>query len=291
MNPVQLSPIVAGAWRLADWNWTKEQRLQWIEQCLERGVTSFDHADIYGNYSVEQLFGEALALRPELRSQMQLVSKCGIKLISDQRPEHQIKSYDHSRKHILNSVERSLKALQTDHLDLLLLHRPSPLMDADEVAETFIQLKAEGKVLHFGVSNFTPAQFDLLNSRFELVTNQIELSPLHLDPLSDGTLDQAQKLKAPPMVWSPLAQGRIFTEHSERANRVRSALEHLSQNLGVAVSTVVYAWILKHPSRPIPITGSHRIEAIDEAVKALEVHLTDEQWFEVWQASTGHEVP
>lgn len=287
---LKLSRIIAGAWRMGDWNWSAQQRLAWIEQCIERGVTTFDHADIYGNYGVEALFGEALALRPDLRKKIQLVSKCGIKLLSDQRPQHQIKSYDYSRKHILWSVENSLKELRTDHLDVLLLHRPSPLMQADEVAEAFTQLQQQGKVLSFGVSNFTPAQFDLLNSRFELVTNQIELSPLHLDPLHDGTLDQLQKDRVAPMIWSPLAQGRIFTDHSERSLRVRQVLERLSQVHEVPISTIVYAWILKHPSRPLPITGSQRMQVIDEAVLALNVQLTDEQWFEIWQASTGHEV-
>lgn len=287
---LQLSRIIAGAWRMGDWNWSAGQRLSWIEQCIERGVTTFDHADIYGNYGVEGLFGEALALKPDLREKIQLVSKCGIKLRSDQRPQHQIKSYDHSRKHILWSVENSLKELRTDHLDLLLLHRPSPLMQADEVAEAFTQLQQEGKVLAFGVSNFTPAQFDLLNSRFELVTNQIELSPLHLDPLHDGTLDQLQKDRVAPMIWSPLAQGRIFTDQSDRSMRVRQTLEKLAQVHEVPISTIVYAWILKHPCRPLPITGSQRMQVIDEAVQSLKVHLTDEEWFEIWQASTGHEV-
>ncbi|GEM46157.1 aldo/keto reductase [Deinococcus cellulosilyticus] len=288
---LKLSTIVAGAWRMADWNWNPQDRLHWIEQCIERGVTSFDHADIYGNYSVEGLFGEALALNPELRNQMQLVSKCGIKLISDRRPEHRIKSYDHSKKHIIWSVENSLRELRTDRLDLLLLHRPSPLMQADEVAEAFSELQQQGKVLAFGVSNFTPHQFDLLNSRFELVTNQIELSPLHLDPLHDGTLDQLQKERVAPMVWSPLAQGRIFTDSGERSVRVRLTLERLANEHGVSVATLVYAWILKHPSRPLPITGSQRMQVINEAVQALNVQLSEQDWFEVWQASQGHEVP
>ncbi|GGJ32358.1 aldo/keto reductase [Deinococcus roseus] len=288
---LKLSRIIAGAWRMGDWNWNAQQRLAWIEQCLERGVSSFDHADIYGNYSVEDLFGEALALQPQLRERIQLVSKCGIKLLSDRRPEHRIKSYDYSSTHIRESVENSLKALRTDHLDLLLLHRPSPLLNADEVAETFAALKQEGKVLHFGVSNFSPAQFALLNSRFPLVTNQIELSPLHLDPLHDGTLDQAQELRTAPMVWSPLAQGRVFTGEGDQAQRVRGTLHKLADQHGVAVSTVVYAWILMHPSNPFPITGSQRMSVINEAVQALQVKLSAENWFEVWQAAAGHEVP
>src|SRR5262249_28279903 len=154
-----LSNIVAGCWRMSEWGWTPEQRLAWIEACIERGATSFDHADIYGGYAVEALFGEALALQPALREKMQLVSKCGIKRVHAARPGHRIKSYDSSREHIVASVENSLKMLRTDRLDLLLLHRPDALMDADEVAEAFEMLKRSGKVLRFGVSNFTPSQF------------------------------------------------------------------------------------------------------------------------------------
>ena len=194
-----LSPIVAGAWRMAEWNWTAQERLRWIEQAVELGVASFDHADIYGDYVVEGLFGEALALRPALREKLQLVDKCGIKLVSQRRPGHRIKSYDTSRNHILASVEASLRALRTDRLELLLIHRPDALMDADEIAQTFATLKQQGKVLHFGVSNFMPWQFELLEAAMNahgdcLVTNQIELHPLRLEPLHDGTLDQGTTL-------------------------------------------------------------------------------------------------
>ena len=161
----RLSPIVAGAWRMADWHWDAQQRLRWIEECVELGVTSFDHADIYGGYAVEGLFGQALALAPALRERLQLVGKCGIKLVSPARPEHRIKHYDSSAAHIATSVDASLRALRTDRLDLLLIHRPDPLMDADEVARAFESLRAAGKVRHFGVSNFTPGQFELLASR------------------------------------------------------------------------------------------------------------------------------
>src|SRR5262245_36911763 len=156
-----LSPIVAGAWRMAEWGWTPQQRLRWIEQAVELGVTSFDHADIYGDYSVEGLFGEALALRPGLRDQLQLVDKCGIKLVSPHRPANALKICDTSLAHGLSSVDASLRALHTDRLDLLLIHRPDAIMDAAEVADTFVTLRQQGKVLQFGVSNFMPSQFEL----------------------------------------------------------------------------------------------------------------------------------
>ena len=191
----EFSPVIAGVWRMASWEWSVAERVRWIEQCLEAGVTTFDHADIYGGYSVEALFGEALAAAPELKARVKLVTKCGIHLLNPSRPDTWIKHYDSSGRHIVASVERSLKNLGVDQLDLLLLHRPDSLMDVDEVAQAFDALRAAGKVAAFGVSNFTPSQFALLYSQTPLVTNQIEWHPLHLAPLFDGTLDQAQQLR------------------------------------------------------------------------------------------------
>ena len=287
-----LSPLVAGAWRLADWGWSPQQRLRWIEENLALGVTSFDHADIYGGYTVEALFGEALALQPSLRERLQLVDKCGIKLVSPQRPAHRVKSYDTSRGHIVASVEHSLRALRTDRLDLLLIHRPDALLDADEVASTFAALKQEGKVLHFGVSNFLPWQFELLDAAMarqglRLVTNQVELHPLHVAPLHDGTLDQAQRLGFRPMIWSPLAGGRLVAEPGDdaAARRVQAEAHRVSP------TAMALAWLMRHPARPVPVTGSRRIEAMKDAVAALGVQLDRESWHALWQAGQGVEVP
>jgi predicted oxidoreductase len=287
---MNLSPIVAGTWRLNEWKLDTPGLVRWIGQVLELGITSFDHADVYGGYSVEAAFGEALAAAPALRQRLQIVTKCGIKLLSPARPSHAVKHYDTSRAHITASVENSLRALRTDRIDLLLIHRPDALMDADEVAQTFAQLRAAGKVLHFGVSNHTPSQFALLHQRLPLVTNQIEFSPLNLSALGDGTLDQAQELGAPPMVWSPLAGGRLLKAQDEQAQRVRDVLSTLGNERGVSIATMAYAWLRRHPSRPIPITGSGRIEALREAVAALEVPLSAEDWYRVWQASMNREV-
>jgi predicted oxidoreductase len=286
-----LSPLVAGCWRMAEWGWTPQERLRWIEQCVELGVTSFDHADIYGSYTVEDLFGEALALAPGLRERLQLVSKCGIALVSSSRPAHRIKHYNTSAAHIRASVERSLAALRTDRLDLLLIHRPDALMDADEVAGAFEQLRRDGKVAHVGVSNFTPSQFALLNDRIALATNQIELHPLHLAPLHDGTLDQCQQLRLRPMIWSPLAGGRLTGGHDEHAQRVRNALQPMADRLGVSLATLAYAWLLRHPARPVPVLGSRRIASVHEALAALALRLDVQDWTALWQASAGHEVP
>ncbi len=289
-SPLMLSPVVAGVWRMADWKWSAAERLRWIEQCLDLGITSFDHADIYGGYTVEQLFGEALALAPRTRQRLQIVSKCGIGLVHPNRPHHHVKFYDTSRAHVVASVENSLRALHTDHIDLLLIHRPDPLMDPDELAETFRGLQQSGKVLHVGVSNHTPSQFQLLNRRHPLVTNQIELSALQMRALSDGTLDQCRDLGIRPMIWSPLGGGRLFTSQDEQALRVRGVLQRLALEHGVTPTAIALAWVMRHPSRPIPITGSRRVEALQDALAALRVRLEPQDWFEVWQASMGHPV-
>jgi predicted oxidoreductase len=293
-NPVAgpaLSDIVAGAWRMAEWGWSVAQRQAWIEGCISLGLSSFDHADIYGDYQTEPLFGQVLAKAPGLRQRMQLVSKCGIKLVSAQRPDHAIKSYDSSAAHIRAAVDNSLKALRTDYLDLLLIHRPDALMDADEVARCFERLRSQGKVLHFGVSNFTPRQFELLNNRIALVTNQIECSPLHLAALHDGTLDQAQQLRLRPMIWSPLAGGRLFSATDNAACRVRPVMQSLAERLGVSLTTLALAWLMRHPSRPRPVLGTRRINGAQEAVAALKLELSAQDWYLIWQAGAGHEVP
>jgi predicted oxidoreductase len=287
---MQLSPIVAGLWRLHEWKLDTPGLVRWIEQVLDVGITSFDHADVYGGYSVEAAFGEALAMSPALRGRMQLVTKCGIKLVSPARPQHAIKHYETSRAHITASVENSLRAFRTDRIDLLLIHRLDALMDPDEVADTFATLREQGKVLHFGVSNHLPPQFAMLHRRLALFTNQIEFSPVQMAALGDGTLDQATDLGLPPMIWSPLAGGRLFGARDEQAHRVHAVLEALGRARGVSAATMAYAWIRRHPSKPIPITGSGRIDALREAVAALDVELTSEDWYRVWRASMNREV-
>jgi predicted oxidoreductase len=219
------------------------------------------------------------------------------------RPEHALKHYDTSTRHIVDSVERSLSALRTDRLDLLLIHRPDPLLDLDEVAEAFLRLRREGKVLHFGVSNFTPWQYQALSSSVRLVTNQIEFSPLRLDPLTDGTFDQLQSLGVSPMIWSALGGGKVFADSAAPAGgnsgedptataaaRVRAAADTLARELGVSPATVIYAWILRLPSKPVVLTGSQRLSVLDEAVAATALKLTTQQWYRLYEACLGHEV-
>jgi predicted oxidoreductase len=287
------SRIVAGIMRLREWGLDTAGLLDFIHQCLDLGVTTFDHADIYGSYEVEELFGLALATEPSLRGRLELVTKTGIQLVSSNRPQTRVHHYDTSRDHIIASAERSLRNLHTDILDLLLIHRPDPLMDADEVAEALTALLAAGKVRHVGVSNFTSRQFELLQSRLDapLVTNQIELSVLYLAPLHDGTLDLLQQRRVPPMVWSPVAGGRLFDPSDERARRVRATLEAIGGDIGASVDQVALAWLLRHPARVLPVMGTGKIERLGEAVAAETLLLDRQQWFAVWEASAGHEVP
>lgn len=287
---MKLSPIVAGTWRLHQWGREPAALVRWIEEALELGITSFDHADIYGGYTVEALFGQALATAPGLRERLQIVTKCGIKIVSPQRPVHAIKSYDSSRAHVVASVDASLRALHTDRIDLLLIHRPDLLLEPDELADTFRLLLAAGKVLHFGISNHTPGQLALLRKRLPVATHQIEFSPLQMRALADGTLEQCVDLGLRPMIWSPLGGGRLFTGSDDQAQRVRGLLAELGAGRGVSAATMAYAWILRHPSRPIPITGSGRVAALREAVAALDIRLSAEDWYRVWQSSIGHEV-
>ncbi|KVG68164.1 aldo/keto reductase [Burkholderia pseudomultivorans] len=290
------SRIVFGMWRIGDWALSGRERRALVEAALELGVTSFDHADIYGDYTAESLFGDVLAEAPHLRERMQIVTKCGIRLVSARRPAHGIKHYDTRAAHLVASVEQSLRALRTDRLDLLLLHRPDPLMDADEVAATFARLRRDGKVREFGISNFMPAQAELLQDRMRalgmsLATNQVECSLLHLAPLDDGTFDQAQRWRCSPMLWSPLAGGRVLTDASPAATRVRACAERIGAALGVPETVVLFAWLLALPCRPLPIVGSSRIAALREAVAATRVTLEREHWFELLHAARGADVP
>lgn len=290
---LEFSRIVHGYWRLAEWNMKAEETLALLEKCIEMGITTIDHADIYGDYTCESLFGKVLALKPELRERIQIVTKCGIKLISKNRPDHKVKHYDTSRDHIIKSVENSLKNLHTDHIDLLLIHRPDPFMNPEEVADAFSKLKEEGKVLNFGVSNFRPSQFNMLSSYldFPLVTNQVEISVMYLNSFIDGTIDQCVERGIAPMAWSPLAGGKIFSSNDEKAARLRDTLGKIAGELNVqSIDTLMYAWLLNHPAKIIPIIGSGKIDRIKAAVEAEKIKLTRQQWFEIWESSTGREV-
>ncbi|AOP77813.1 aldo/keto reductase family oxidoreductase [Enterobacter hormaechei subsp. xiangfangensis] len=286
----EFSRFVMGYWRLMDWNMSPVQLADFIEEHLDLGITTVDHADIYGGYQCEAAFGEALKRAPALRERMEIVTKCGIATTA--KPEHALGHYITDSAHIVKSAEQSLINLATDRIDLLLIHRPDPLMDADEVAEAFLTLHQSGKVRHFGVSNFTPAQFALLQSRlpFTLATNQVEISPVHQPLLLDGTLDQLQQLRIRPMAWSCLGGGRLFND--EAFQPLRNELEMVARELNAeSIEQVVYAWILRLPSKPLPIIGSGKIERVRAALVAEELDMTRQQWFRIRKAALGYDVP
>ena len=290
---LSLSRIVHGYWRLRDWNLSDDQLLKLIEQVLELGITSFDHADIYGNHTCEAYFGRALALKPELREKMELISKCGIKMATDYNPELDIKIYDYSTEYIIKQAETSLKNLGTDRLDLLLLHRPAPFFNPEEVAKAFDQLKSSGKVLNFGVSNFSPAQFDTLQSYLDmpLATNQVEISVSCLEHFENENTEYFLKHKIKPMAWSPLAGGAIFNPKTEKDQRLTAVLKNIAAELNTDIDQVMYAWLLKHPTGIMPIVGSQHINRIKSAVDALKIELSLEQWYKIYIASKGEDLP
>lgn len=284
------SPLVMGYWRLMEWGMTSQQLVQFIEQHLECGISTVDHADIYGGYQCEAEFGKALRLQPSLRQRLELVTKCGIATTA--KPDNALGHYVTDAAHIMTSAENSLRYFNTDYLDLLLIHRPDPLMEADEVASAFQQLHQSGKVKHFGVSNFTPAQYSLLQSRlpFTLVTNQVEISPVHQPLLLDGTLDQCQQMRVRPMAWSCLAGGTMFS--APEFQPLRDELLLIQQETGAEnIEQLIYAWILQLPSKPLPIIGSGKIERVSAAARAVNVTLTRQQWFRIRKTALGFDVP
>jgi predicted oxidoreductase len=300
MQTIQLSPtlpafsrLVYGAWRMTDGDdATPQTALRKIELCLAQGITTFDHADIYGGYRCEALFGEALKLMPSLKPNIQIVTKCDIMLMTDQYPHRRVKHYDTSAAHIRASVDNSLQRLGVDNIDLLLLHRPDPMMDAAETGACLDALIDGGKTRGVGVSNFLPPDWNLLQSamRHKLLTNQIEISLLQRDAFSDGSLAQAQQLQAPPMAWSPLAAGALLGD-GDAAKRLRPALARLGREFGVEPDAVAVAWLLAHPARIVPILGTNNLQRMAKMTDCLKVKMDRETWHELWTLASGREVP
>jgi predicted oxidoreductase len=279
---LKCSRIVAGAWR---WNAVAPEVVdRLVKTSLDLGISSFDHADIYGNYDNERIFGDVVKANPSLRLKMELITKCGIKLKSDKFPDTWIQHYDTSKNHIINSVDQSLKNLGTDYIDLLLIHRPDPLMNPAEVAEAFALLKQNGKVLHFGVSNFTATQFEMLQSymSFPLITNQIEFSLSRLSPMYDGTVDVLMKHKVRPMAWSPLGGGKLMSSQNNLWSK--------KEKYNATEMQLSLAWILKHPADFFPVIGTTQPDRIIESAKAATILLERQDWFEMLRAAAGKEV-
>lgn len=264
------------------------QMIDLINHCLEHQITTFDHADIYGGHTTEVDFGKAFSESKVERNQIQLISKCGIKAIAENRP-NTIKHYDYSQNHIIWSVENSLKNLKTDYLDLLLLHRPSPLMQADEIAETIEKLIKEGKILDFGVSNFTPSQTELIETKIKVNYNQIQFSATHFEAMTDGSLDFMQTNKITPMAWNPL--GTVFKSNDEKSVRVKKIIEEFAQKHNTSADVILISWILKHPSGIQPVFGTTDFDRISNLAKAEKIDFDLEDWFAVWTASLGNKIP
>jgi predicted oxidoreductase len=287
-----LSRLVWGTWRLLEQPDIRDPKplAAFIDQCLHLGITSFDLADLYGGFGVEEAFGHGLQAWAGDRSAIQLVSKCGIRPVTAARPDNRVKHYDTSRDHILRSVTNSLRALHTDYLDLLLIHRPDPLMDADETADALQEVMAKGWVRHVGVSNHSPRQFSLLQSRLPvpLATNQVEYSILRPDALENGSFDQMQKLRRAPMLWSPLGGGALFTDPAYAP--LRAALETVGKKLGHAdIGTTALAWALTHPSRPVAVVGTGQIDRL-AGYRAALAGLERQDWFTLLEAARGQPV-
>ena len=290
MTKSSLSPIIAGAmnWGVWDKNLKTKEMENLIHICFENKITTFDHADIYGSYTTEAQFGKALSNSKIKREQIQLISKCGIQMLAEKR-NNTIKHYDYSKDYIIWSVENSLKNLKTDFLDVLLLHRPSPLMQADEIAEAVEKLKSEGKIIYFGVSNFTSSQTELNRQKTPISFNQIQFSATDYQPMLDGSLDYMQLHQIRPLSWNPL--GSVFRQENMQTYRLRKLLATLVSKYEIGADTILLAWILKHPAHIIPIAGTVNVARIQALMKATELQLSQEDWFAIWTESMGNEVP
>ena len=292
-SDLSLSRLAYGVWRLSEAADTSAHAVATrIQACLDQGITTFDHADIYGGYSCEALFGAALRAQPGLKARMEIVTKCDIMLLSDQRPDNRVKHYDTSSAHVQASVERSLHNIGVDTIDLLLIHRPDPLMDHHALGACLDSLIQSGKVRAAGVSNFMPWDLDLLQSAMKnrLQTNQIEISLMQTRGLVDGQIAHAQRLGLPVMAWSPLGGGRLFGQ-AAAALRLRPALQRIAAEQGVDETAVAIAWLLHHPARIIPVLGTNDMQRIARMQDALRVTLDRQTWFELYSLANGVEVP
>jgi predicted oxidoreductase len=285
-----VSPIIAGVmnWGIWDKNLNAKEMEHILHLCLENKITSFDHADIYGDYTTEADFGKAFSSSKIDRTKIQLISKCGIQMVTKNR-NNTIKHYEYSKDYIIWSVENSLKNLATDYLDILLLHRPSPLMQADEIAEAVEKLKSEGKIIDFGLSNFNASQTELIRHKTSVSFNQIQFSASHHEAMLDGSLDYMQVNGIRPMSWNPL--GSIFREDNEQTRRMKKLLAQLVSKYELGSDTILLAWILQHPAKVIPIAGTVNVARIQALMKATELQLEKEDWFAIWSESMGKNVP
>jgi len=287
---VKYSRLIAGTMTWGVWGKQlhKTQIIDLIQHCIEQDITTFDHADIYGGYTTETDFGFAFAESGIQRDQIQLISKCGIQLLSDNRT-NTVKHYNYDKDYIIKSAETSIKHLKTDYLDLLLLHRPSPLMEPDEIADAFNNLKERGLIKAFGVSNFTPSQVELISKSVPISVNQIEYSLTQHNAMHNGSLDHMMTKAITPMAWSPL--GNVFREDTEQTRRIHKQLGELLDKYNATEDQLLLAWILKHPSQIHPVIGTTTKQRITDASKAAKIELELEDWFKLLETCQGYEVP
>ena len=293
LKDYKIAPFIIGTMRMGQWGskMNVSEIEKFIEGCIAMDLIDFDHADIYGSYTTESDFGTVLKKRPDLRSQMRITTKCGIKMVSENRPEHQIKSYNLTKDHIKHSVDNSLLELHTDHIDTLLLHRPDFLLDPHEIATAFTELEKEGKVKYFGVSNFSMSQFELLQEIFPLSTHQVEISLLHRKAFENGILDQCQKWGIPPTAWSPLGGGTLFKSSEDPIMiNVQKIITSLCEKYKAQPEQVLLAWLRKHPAGIIPVLGTSKLSRIKNAKESLKINLTHEEWYMLWQGATGTKI-
>jgi predicted oxidoreductase len=288
-NKVSLSRIVYGMWRLGDDENTSPEHVRAkIDASLDQGITSFDQADIYGGYEAEEILGNALS-GSGLRNKMEIVTKCDIIAPVGRYADARVKYYDTTRAHIMASVDHSLRLMGIDYIDLLLIHRPDPLMDHHETGAALDEVIASGKVRSVGVSNFRPYDWELLQSAMknQLVTNQIELSVLAHDSFVNGDVAFHQRIGTPLMAWSPLAGGALFSgDHPD----VMSALSNVASQNNVDETAVAIAWLLAHPSRILPVLGTNSLERIKSMSAAFDVRMDRQTWYEIYTAALGREV-
>lgn len=290
MDKKSFSKIIAGTMTWGVWgkNCSTQQMIELMNCCLENNITTFDHADIYGDYTTEAEFGKAFNESKIDRSTIQLISKCGIQMESDKRNNF-VKHYDYATSYIIGSVEQSLRNLQTDYLDLLLLHRPSPLMRADDIAEAIAKLKQDGKILDFGVSNFTPLQTDLIETKIKINYNQISFSITDFEAMTNGSLDHMQTRNITPMCWSPL--GTVFRQDNDQTRRLKKILANFSDKYEFPADIILLAWILKHPAGILPVGGTADPSRLANLMKATTVNMELQDWFALWSESAGVPVP
>jgi predicted oxidoreductase len=287
---VKYSRLIAGTMNWGAWGkqLSRKDMVSLMHHCLDKEITTFDHADIYGGYTTEEDFGKAFLESGINREDIQLISKCGIQYISDKR-KHAVKHYDLSKDYIIWSVEESLKLLKTDYLDLILLHRPSPLMQSDEIAEAVLILTRQGKIKEFGVSNFTPSQMELIGNKVPIAVNQIEFSLTEHTAMHDGTLDTMMMKDILPMAWSPL--GMVFREDTQQTRRIHKQLGELLEKYNATEDQLLLAWLMKHPAKIHPVIGTTKPKRISDAVAASKINMELEDWFLILVASQGHRVP